>query len=241
MAIAVENSIAGRAAATERPGWQRAAAIGGAASVVLVIASGALESGLPRANASAEKITSYYATSSHWHRIEAGVIVGALSMLFFLWFLSALHSRLRAAEAGSGRVASMALCAGVAFTALFGVLNALRGGIGEVLAHSTPFRNAPLDPQLVRLTAELGVLVFIAALVVGAVLIAAASVIALRTGVFASWLGWAGALFAAVVLVGAFVAPSVVVYLVLLWVLVVSGVLAAAPGGGYSSRTSMTS
>ena len=241
MAIAVDTNLAARAAASERPGWQRAAALGGAASVVLVIASGALESGLPRANASAQKITTYYASRSHWHRIEAGVIVGALSILFFIWFLSALHGRLRAAEAGSGRVASMALCAGVAFTALFGVLNALRGGIGEVLAHSTPFRHAPLDPQLVRLTAELGVLVFIAALVVGAVLIAATSVIALRTGAPARWLGWSGALLAVVVLVGAFVVPSVVVYVVLLWVLVVSVVLAMSSSSGYSSRTSMTS
>ena len=129
---------------SERPGWRRAAAAGGALSVVLVAASGLLESGLPRVDSSTAKIASYYASESHRHRIEAGVIVGALSMLFFLWFLSALHARLRTAESGQRRVASMALAAGVAFTGLFGVLNALRGAIGEALAHSAPFRQRRL-------------------------------------------------------------------------------------------------
>jgi hypothetical protein len=214
------------APASDRPGWRRAAAAGGAVSVLMVIVSGALESGLPRANASAAKIASYYASRGHWHRIEAGVIVGGLSMLFFLWFLAALHARLRAVDPGEHRVASMALAAGVAFTAMFGVLNALRGGIGEVLAHSSPFRGQPLDPQLVRLVAEIGVLVFAAALVVGAVLIAATSVSALRSGVPAPWLGWTGAVISLIVLVGAFPFPSVVVYLLLLWVLIVSVALA---------------
>jgi len=36
----------------------------------------------------------------------------------------------------------VAVAAGVAFTGLFGVLDALRGVIGETLAHSTPFREA---------------------------------------------------------------------------------------------------
>jgi hypothetical protein len=57
------------ASASERAGWQRAAAAGGAVSVLLVIVSGALESGLPRANASAAKIAAYYASRGHWHRI----------------------------------------------------------------------------------------------------------------------------------------------------------------------------
>jgi hypothetical protein len=153
---------------------------------------------------------------------EAGVIVGALSMLFFLWFLSALHARLRAAEGAEHRVASMTLAAGVAFTGLFGVLNALRGAVGEALAHSAPFRQAALDPQLVRLLAEPGALVYVAALVVGAVMIAASSVLTLRAGALSAWLGPVGALISLVVLVGAFIVPSAVVYLLLLWVLCAS-------------------
>jgi hypothetical protein len=215
-------------AASERPGWRRAAAAAGAFSVVLVVASGLLESGLPRVDSSTAKITSYYASKGHWHRIEAGVIVGALSMLFFLWFLSALHARLRGAEGGERRVASMALAAGVAFTGLFGVLNALRGAIGEALAHSAPFREAALDPQIVRLLSELGVLVYVAALVVGAVMIAASSVLTLRVGALSAWLGPVGAVISLVVLVGAFILPGAVVYLLLLWVLAASVSLTAS-------------
>lgn len=205
-----------------RTGWRRAAAIGGAISVALVVASGVLEKGLPRATASAQTIADYYARHSHWHRIEAGIVVGALSMVFFLWFLATLYERLRTAEGPRGHVAPMALGAGIAFTALFGVLNASRGAIGEVLTLSRPFREGALDPQLVRVVAEVGGLVYVSALVVGAVLIASASAVVVRTRVVAPWVGLLGAVIAAVVLVGAFLVPRVVVDLLLAWVLLLS-------------------
>ena len=65
-------------------------------------------------------------------------------------------------------------------------------------------------------------LVYVAALVVGAVMIAASSVLTLRAGALSAWLGPVGALISLVVLVGAFILPSAVVYLLLFWVLCAS-------------------
>jgi hypothetical protein len=218
-------------------GWQRAAAAAGAVSVILVVVEAALQSGLPRATASTSKIASYYASSIHWHRVEAGLILGALSSLFFLSFLGVLRARLRAAEGGSARVTSVAFGAGLVFAALFAVLNALRGAVGVALNGSSAFRHSPLDPQLVRLTSEAAAGVYVHALVVGAVLAGACSVVALRTGILPGWFARAGAVLGILVLVGAFVAAAVAVYLLLLWILVLSLLLvAAAPLGPSGAR-----
>jgi hypothetical protein len=215
--------------APEGGGWQTAAALAGVISVLLVVVSAGLESGLPRGGASGQAIANYYAQKSHWHRIEAGVLAGALSMVFFLWFLGALRQRLRVAEGGAARVTSVAFAAGVVFVALFGVLDATRGVIGVGLDVYKPFRNGLLDPQLVRVIAVLGAVVYIHALVVGSVLIGATSAITLRTGALPGWLGWLGAVIAVLVLVGSFVVAGVAVYLLLVWVLTFSLVLAIGP------------
>jgi hypothetical protein len=212
-------------------GWQRAAALGGAVSVILIVVEAALQNDLPRSTASTGKVASFYLSSSHWHRVEAGLILGALSIPFFLSFVGLLRTRLRAAEGEPGRVAAVAFGAGLVFSALFAVLNGARGAVAVALDVSGPFRHGGLDPQLVRLTSELSAVVFVHALVVGAVLVGACSVVALRTGLWPGWLAWAGAVVAVLVLVGAFVAGGVAVYLLLLWILVVSLLLATAPSG----------
>jgi hypothetical protein len=110
----------------------------------------------------------------------------------------------------------------------------MRGVIAFALDGSHAFRAAALDPQLVRSLEEARSLFFLHALVAGAVLMAAASLLALRTGVLARWLGAGGLAVAALVLVGAFVA-SAVVFLLLAWILVVGVVLTAQP---HPARTS---
>jgi hypothetical protein len=198
-------------------------------SVILIVVEAALQNDLARATASTTKVASFYLSASHWHRVEAGLILGALSIPFFLSFVGLLRTRLRAAEGEPGRVAAVAFGAGLVFSGLFAVLNGARGAVAVALDVSGPFRRGVLDPQLVRLTSELSAVVFVHALVVGAVLIGACSVVALRTGLWPGWLAWSGAVAAVLVLVGAFVAAGVAVYLLLLWVLVVSLLLATGP------------
>jgi hypothetical protein len=215
-------------------GWARAAGAAGIASVVLVVAGRVVAGGVPHVTASAHTIVSYYAKRSHWHRQEAGLLLGALSMVFFLWFVGGLRARLRAGERAGAPLSSVVLAAGVAFAVLYAALSTMRGVIAFALDGSHAFRAAALDPQLVRSLEEARSLFFLHALVAGAVLMAAASLLALRTGVLARWLGAGGLAVAALVLVGAFVA-SAVVFLLLAWILVVGVVLTAQP---HPARTS---
>jgi hypothetical protein len=227
---AVERGARAEASANSEGdvGWARAAGAAGIASVVLVVAGRVVAGSVPQVTASAHTIVSYYAKRSHWQRQEAGLVLGALSMVFFLWFLGGLRARLRAGERAGAPLSSVVLAAGVAFAVLYAALSTMRGVIAFALDGSHAFRAAALDPQLVRSLEEARSLFFVHALVAGAVLIAASSLLAVRTGVLARWLGVGGLAVAALVLVGAFVASGVV-FLLLAWIVVVGVVLIAEP------------
>jgi hypothetical protein len=208
--------------------WMRAAGAGGIVSVVLVVAARLVAGDAPGVTASANEIASYYAKSSHWHRQEAGLIAGAVSMVFFLWFLGALRARLRVGESDRRSLSSVALAAGIAFAVLYAALSTMRGVVAFALDSSHAFRSAALDPQLVRSLEQARGLFFLYALVAGAILIAASSMLALRTRVWAGWLSIGGMVIALLVLIGAFVATGAV-FLVLAWIVAVGIVLIRQP------------
>jgi hypothetical protein len=210
--------------------WARAAGAGGIASVVLVVAGRVVAGSAPRVTASAHTIASYYATRSHWHRQEAGLLLGALSMVFFLWFVGGLRARLRAGERGGAPLSSVVLAAGVVFAVLYAALSTTRGVVAFALDGSHAFQAAALDPQLVRSLDEARSLFFLHALGAGAVLIAASSLLALRNAAWARWLGASGLAIAALVLVGAFLASGAV-FLLLAWIVLVGIALIGQPRG----------
>jgi hypothetical protein len=216
--------------------WVRAAGAAGIASVVMVIAARLVAGGAPGVAASASEVASYYAKSSHWHRQEAGLIVGALSMVFFLWFLGGLRARLRAGESDAAPLSSVALAAGVAFAVLYAALSTMRAVVAFALDGSHAFRAAALDPQLVRTLEQARGLFFLYALVAGAILIAASSLLALRTRVWASWLSAGGIVIALLTLVGAFLATAAV-FLVLAWIVAVGVVLMGQPRRAHTPNT----
>jgi hypothetical protein len=207
----------------------------GIASVVMVVAARLVAGAAPGVRASASEIASYYANSSHWHRQEAGLIVGALSMVFFLWFLGGLRAWLRAGESDRAALSSVALAAGVAFAVLYAALSTMRGVVSFALDGSDAFRAAALDPQLVRSLEQARGLFFLYALVAGAILIAASSLLALGTRVWARWLSAGGIGIALLALVGAFVATGAV-FLVLGWIVAVGVVLIGQPPGPRAPR-----
>lgn len=207
-------------------GSARAAGASGIVSVVLVVAGRLIAGSAPQVTASSHAILFYYAKRSHWHRQEAGLVLGALSMVFFLWFLAGLRSRLRVPARFAGTLSSVVLAAGVAFAVLYAALSTMRGVIPFALDGSQAFRSATLDPQLVRGLEEARSLFFLHALVAGAVLIGASSVLALRGQVLPRWLGGGGLAVAGLVLLGAFVAAGAV-FLLLAWIVVVGVALIA--------------
>ena len=203
----------------------RAAGVAGIVSVLLVIGDAVAAGGVPRQTASTHSILTYYASSSHWHRQELALVLGALSMPFFLTFLGGLRGKLRSAEPAPGWLSGSVLAAGAAFAVLFAALSTVRGAVAFALDNSHAFRATPLDPQLVRILEEARSLFYVHALVAGAVLIGASSAILLRTRLVSGALAWGGLVIALLVLIGAFVSTAAV-FLLLAWIVAVGAMLA---------------
>ncbi len=126
---------------------------------------------------------------------QAGILtINGLLLIFaaffFLWFLGVLHSVLRSAEGEDGHgFSSVSLAGGVLFIALI-----LAGSAVEIVYPATlaRFENFQQDAQLGFLSLALSGWMYRFAFVGMSVLIAATSVVALRTGVLPGWLAWAG-------------------------------------------------
>jgi hypothetical protein len=154
---------------------------------------------------------------------------------FFLWFLGVLHSTLREAEGERLGFSSVLLAGGVLFIALM-----LAGAAVEIIypASLARFENFQQDAQLGFLSLALSGWIYRFAFVGMAALIAAASVVLLRTGVLPKWLAWAGFVAALVALLR-FLGP-LGGWLALLWVIVVSVLMLAgsvAPTDGPRRRS----
>src|SRR5262245_1347539 len=145
-------------------------------------------------------------------------------MLAFLFFLAGLCARLRRAEGGPGGWTAAALASGAAFVALQMAAICAWASISLTIENSDEF---VLDPNTERVIETLGYALFFTGLTLSAVLVAATSALALRTGVLPRWLGWVGVAVAVVMLVSFLFFP---LFVLLAWVLVVSIVMLARPG-----------
>src|ERR1700730_2557236 len=92
--------------------FARQGAAGGIISVVLLIVGfGLFSSGAPSFDASAQTWADYFA--DHATRIQIGITIVGVGLFFFLWFLGSLRAALATAEAGTGRLASIAFGGGI--------------------------------------------------------------------------------------------------------------------------------
>jgi hypothetical protein len=150
---------------------------------------------------------------------------------FFLWFLGVLHAALQSTEGEGHGFSSVSLAGGLLFIALI-----LAGAAVEIVYPATlaRFENFQQDAQLGFLSLALSGWLYRFAFVGMSVLIAATSVVALRTGRLPGWLAWAGFLAALVALLR-FLGP-LGGWLSLLWVVAVS-VFMLAGGVGSASGT----
>ena len=147
-----------------------------------------------------------------------------LSAPLFLIFLVQLCNRLRSAGQSAESWSGLVFGAGVAYVALVAVTAFSRG----VIAQSIRVSDEPIPgPDTLRYATALSQAAFsLAAIPFAAIVVAAGSVIIVRTGVLARWLGWLGLVVAAVslvtvlLLVGALASP-----LILLWVVATSFVI----------------
>lgn len=192
--------------------WGRLAPLSGVVFVGLLIAANALAESLPDSKASATKVISYY--RSHSTKIAVAAYITGVSLFVGLFFYATLRDHLRRHDAAK-RLASTAFGGAV----LFAVGGGLAAGTELALAEA-PNEFSPGAAQALNLI-ENNLAQF--ALGAGiAVLLVAAGIAIIRTGLLPVWLGWIAIVIAVAALTpaafGAFLATG-------LWTLVVSVML----------------
>lgn len=206
--------------------WERIAAATGIAFVVILAIGNFLAPNPPAQDDPIEEVIDFAVDNRS--ALLIGSYLTGLALVFGLWFLGSLRTFLMRAEGGIGRLAAVAFAGGVVFVAIVLVSNAVGNGITLRIAEEG-------DPVAVRaLFDTLTVLIASASFPV-AVLVAATSIVAMRTGVLPRWYGWAGPVLTLLFLVAGtgvyidhgFLAPgggfSLIAFVVFaLWVLVTS-------------------
>lgn len=170
-----------------------------------------------------EEILAFYADSGNRTLEFVSVALYAFAVLFFLWFVSTLRDRLRTVEPEPKSLSALAFGAGVASAALLMAGISVHSAIPAAVEETDRF---VLDPNTARLLEYVAFLLFVGSTMVASVLVAATSVLALRTAVLPRWLGWIGLVVALILLVAVFFFPIVALWA---WAVVVSVVLMRRP------------
>jgi hypothetical protein len=192
--------------------------------VVLVIPSFLSPPDSPIATSGTQDVIDYFTDRQDSILTLNGLLL--IFAFFFLWFLGMLHGVLQDAEGEGYGFSSVLLAGGLLFIALV-----LAGAAVEIVYPATiaRFENFQQDAQLGFLSLALSGWMYRFAFVGMAALIAAASGVALRTGVLPGWLAWAGFVAALVALLR-FLGP-LGGWLALLWIIVVSMLMLIASVG----------
>lgn len=200
--------------------WERWAGGGAIAYVVLTVVWALLIREGPGLDDPAQTVTSYYDDDGNRGQVYFATALLGLGGIAFLWFLGSLRAGLRRAEGGTGRLSAIAFAGGVVLASLTFVKNSIEPAIATAVGEAEGFT---LDPNTAKLfDSFFGVLLLHESLA-AAVLVGAASVIGLRTGLLPSWFAWTGVAVAiANVAAVIFAGPPLVLFLA--W-LVVAGVL----------------
>jgi hypothetical protein len=165
--------------------WDAAAGIG---FVVLAFVGFGLPGAPPKADDSAAKIAKFFVDKRD--ELLTGDVLLLLAGVFFLWFLGALRSYLRAAEGGEGRLSSAAFGGGVAGVVL------LLAGAAAINAAAYRATGTQADPNLQRTLFDLSNAFFAMAGAGFGVFAGAASCSAARSGALPRWLVWSGSVVA---------------------------------------------
>lgn len=166
-------------------------------------------------------IASYYADSGNRTGDIVGLFLVAVSLLFFLVFVSVLRERLRAADADGAALSGVAAGSGVAAAALF-----LAGAAAfSATAMAVNFMDEfAVDANLARLQFALAYAFLSGAVILGCGLVLATSALALRTPVLPTWMGWVGLVAVVLAVAEMFLLP---VFVIPAWSLLVGILLAA--------------
>jgi hypothetical protein len=216
--------------------WSRWAPIAGIAFVVLYVFA-MFAAKTPDSSDPADTIAAYYPDSKS-HRvwmIAAAYILIAAAMLF-LWFLSGLRSRLRAAEGTDGTLSTLAFAAGVLFVGLVSVGGLALASVPASISFAE--NKVPVSADTIEILMSLGYgAILVGGMLSAAVMIFTISVLTLRTGVLPKWSAWVGFLAAIALLFAVIWIPQIAL---LIWTLCVSGAMLARPAAATQAVPSPT-
>jgi hypothetical protein len=187
----------------------------GIAFVVLVVVA-SLVKDAPERDASDAEIVSYYQESGNRSEELVSFFLIGLALFCFLSFLGALRGFLARAEGEPARLTTAAVASGVAFIALAVAAHVASSSVSWATEINEPFE---VDPDTARLAASLWYGFFVMSLFAAAAMTLAASVLALQSRAFPTWLAVVGFIATICGLLGAFVITSLGV---LAWILLVS-------------------
>lgn len=172
----------------------RIAAVGGAVFFALIIAFASLFTNTPSVTDTRGEVFGYFA--QHHDRLQLAAALYGLAMPAALLFLSGLYRVLRAAEAGTTRLATAALGGGI--------LAAASTVVGALVLGTTATRYADLGPAGTRVFWTMFMLSLGATLLGQLLTIGTTAAVCLRTGTFPRWFIVASIVLAVASGVGAF-------------------------------------
>lgn len=171
--------------------WERFAALGGVAFVVLNIVGAALAGQPPAPDDSDEKIAEWFA--DHAGGIQASQFLGLLSVVALLWWFGSLWRKMSAAEGGRHRLSIVAalglVFSGVLFLAANGILSAVALRNDDVGTSAGFFYTLS---SVILSSSAAGIVTFLAAV----------SALSLRTRFLPQWVSYLGLLAALLFLIG---------------------------------------
>ena len=203
--------------AVHRPRWERCAPLGGLGFLLfLALGAAAVGTSSPAGDAPAEEIARYFTDNQGGH-LGNTALAAFGGFVLYPWFLASLWRAIRAAEGEDGLCAPVALIGGVA---LLGPLAIQTAGWGAAALQAGPQR----DPAVAAALFDLGSTGFLIFPFPAALLVLATS-LANRSGpLLPVWLGRAGLVVAALMVLLAPLGPFMFVVFAL-WLIAVSIVL----------------
>ena len=203
----------------------KVAALIGAAFVALMFVSLGWYSA-PRSVSDAELVT-WWSDSAHQRDVVISIYADVLGGIAFLVFLTALRSRLAAAEGGNAPWSSLVFAMGVVFVGLLFAAGAPRG----VIALAAKMSDEPLPgPDMLRYLPQIA---YTAVGLFGGCIVAASialtSMLILKYGGLGRWLGWVGLVAAVGIAVLAATIGAIFFPVLFVWVLAASVALWRAP------------
>lgn len=202
---------------------ERWSPLAGVLAVAGIVAAFALTTSTPSTTDSDAKIAAYFAKDAHHSRHQIGFIVSVIGVMFLLWFFSQLRTRIAADEGPNPRLGALLWGAGVASGVLWLCSFALFAGPGFAADDTSKFH---LDPNTFRLENDTGYALWVAAIMVGALAVWAASAAAFRSGLFPRWFAWVGVVVGVVQL---FAFAFVPVFFYWGWILIAAVLVSRKP------------